>query len=98
MVIELRRCDLLESWQETCALARAKLDDLVQQAACRISTALDDDDELDVPSLASDTAAFFLLALRQQGVKATASALDVEIHFNHDHPDSIEVLNHKISN
>jgi hypothetical protein len=98
MVIELRRCDLLESWQETCALARGRLDDLVQQAACRISTALDDEDEMDVPSLASDTAAFFLLALRQQGVKATSSALDVEILFDHDHPETIEVLNHKISN
>ena len=98
MVIELRRSDLLESWQETCALGRAKLDDLVQQAACRISTALDEDDELDVPSLASDTAAFFLMALRQQGVKATSSALDVEIRFDHDHPDTIEVLNHQLSN
>ena len=98
MVIELRRSDLLESWQETCALGRAKLNDLVQQAACRISTALDDEDELDVPSLASDTAAFFLLALRQRGVKATSSALDVEIRFDHAHPESIEVLNHQLSN
>ncbi len=97
LVIELKRSDLLESWQETCTLAREKVNDLVQQAACRISTALDDDDGLDVQSLASDTAAFFILALRQQGVKATNSALDVEIRFDHDHPDSIELFNHKIS-
>lgn len=98
MVIELKRCDLLESWQETCALGRARLDDLVQQAACRISSALDDDDELDVPALASDTAAFFLMALRQQGVKATSSALDVEIRFDHDHPETIAVFSHQLSN
>lgn len=97
MVIELRRSDLLESWQETCALGRQRLNDLVQQAACRISTALDDEDELDVPTLASDTAAFFLLALRQRGVKATNCALDVEICFDHDHPDEIKVLNHQVS-
>jgi|GEM_PF-3167291 len=97
MVIELKRSDLLESWQETCELAREKVNDLVQQAACRISTALDDDDVLDVQSLASDTAAFFILALRQQGIKATSSALDVEIRFDHDHPDAIELFNHKIS-
>ncbi len=97
MVIELKRSDLLESWQETCSLARERLNDLVQQAACRISTALDDDDGVDVQTLASDTAAFFILALCQQGVKATNSALDVEIRFDHDHPDSIELFNHKIS-
>ena len=96
MVIELRRSDLLESWHETCALGRQRLNDLVQQAACRISNALDED-ELDVPSLASDTAAFFLLALRQGGVKATNCALDVEIRFDHDHPNDIKVLNHKVS-
>ena len=97
MVIELQRADLLESWFATCALAREKLNDLVLQAACRISTALDDDDGMDVEALASDTAAFFILALRQQGVKATNSALDVEIRFDHDHPDTIELFNHKIS-
>ena len=97
LVIELKRSDLLESWQETCALARERVNDLVQQAACRISSALDDDDGMDVQSLASDTAAFFILALRQQGVKATSSALDVEILFDQDHPDSIELFHHKIS-
>ena len=97
LVIELKRSDLLESWQETCSLARERVNDLVQQAACRISNALDDDDDVDVQSLASDTAAFFILALRQQGVKATSSALDVEIRFDHDHPGAIELFNHKIS-
>jgi hypothetical protein len=97
LVIELQRSDLVESWLATCALARKKLNDLVQQAACRISTALDDEDGTDVQTLASDTAAFFILALRQQGVKATNSALDVEIRFDHDHPECIELLNHKIS-
>lgn len=97
MVIELQRADLLESWLATCALAREKLNDLVQEAACRISTALDDDDGMDVQRLASDTAAFFILALRQQGVKATSSALDVEIRFDHDHPETIELFNQKIS-
>jgi hypothetical protein len=96
MVIELTRSDLLESWQETCALGRQRLDDLVQQAACRISNALDED-ELDVSSLACDTAAFFLLALRQRGLKATSSALDVEIRFDHDHPETVEVLNRMVS-
>ena len=97
IVIELQRADLLESWLATCALAREKLNDLVQEAACRISTALDDDDGMDVQRLASDTAAFFILALRQQGVKATSSALDVEIRFDHDHPETIELFNQKIS-
>lgn len=96
MVIELRRSDLLESWQETCALGRQRLNDLVQQAACRISDALDED-ELDVPTLASDAAAFFILAMRQGGVKATNCALDVEICFDHDHPNDIKVLNHQVS-
>jgi hypothetical protein len=69
MVIELKRSDLLESWRETCALARDKVDILVHEAASRISLALDDDDFIDAPGLASDTAAFFLLALRYKGMK-----------------------------
>ena len=52
MVIELTRSDLLESWHETCSLARERVNDLVQQAASRISTALDDDDGADVQTLA----------------------------------------------
>ena len=97
MVIELKRSDLLESWQATCALGRQRLNDLVQQAACRISTALDEEDEIDISSLANDATAFFLLALRQRGLKATASALDVEIRFDHDHPETLEVLNRQLS-
>jgi hypothetical protein len=69
MVIELKRSDLIESWQETCALGRKRVDILVLEAAMRINAALEDDELIDAPTLASDTAAFFLLALRQKGVK-----------------------------
>jgi hypothetical protein len=69
MVIELKRSDLLENWRETCALGRARVEKLVHQTAARIHAALDDDEWDDLPSLASDTVAFFLLALRQKGVK-----------------------------
>jgi hypothetical protein len=73
MIIELRRSDVLESWRETCALARGKVDSLMQEAATRISSALEDDDFIDAPGLASDTAAFFLLALRHKDMKLPPS-------------------------
>jgi hypothetical protein len=68
MVVELKRSDMLESWQTTCALGRAKAQTLMQQAANRISTALDDQDCAEIGELASDMAAFFLLAVREKGM------------------------------
>ena len=82
MVIELKRSDLLESWRETCSLGRKRLDSLVALAAGRIGQALEDQDVADPASLASDATAFFLLAMRQQGFKATTANLDLEINFD----------------
>ena len=73
MVIEIKRSDLLESWRETCALSRVRVDILVKQAAYRIHDALEEVDLTDAPGLASDTAAFFLLALRHKGLKLLPS-------------------------
>ena len=95
MVIELQRSDLLESWQETCALGRERLNHLVQQAGCKISAALDEEDSVDVTTLANDTAAFFLLALRQKGMQPTSCSLDVEINFDHAHPEKLHIVNHR---
>jgi hypothetical protein len=85
MVIELKRSDMLESWSETCALARSKVDTLVHEAALRINSALEDEDFIDAPRLASDTAAFFLLALRHKGMKLLPNCAIIV------HDDLIEV-------
>ena len=68
VVVELKRSDMLESWRSTCALGRQKSDELIHQAASRISLALEDEDTCDVGDLAQDMMAFFLLALHQQGL------------------------------
>jgi hypothetical protein len=68
MVIELSKSDLLESWREVCSLGRAKLNELVEQAAGRIATALEEEETADMGRLAGDAAAFFVMALRQKGV------------------------------
>ena len=68
MVVELKRSDMLESWRSTCALARKKSEDLINTAASRISSALENEDSCDVEELACDMQAFFLLALRQKGL------------------------------
>lgn len=67
-VVELKRSDLVESWQSTCALGRRKADVLMASAANRITSALDDEDHYDLESLAGDMTAFFLLAVRQKGL------------------------------
>ena len=45
-----------------------KADALMVSAANRITIALDDEDNLDMESLAGDMTAFFLLAVHQQGL------------------------------
>jgi hypothetical protein len=84
MVIELKRSDLLENWRETCALGRKRADNLMQEAAARIQNALEDDEFVDVPSLATDAAAFFLLALRQKGVKFPCNIPACAVSYFHD--------------
>ncbi len=84
MVIELKRSDLLENWHETCGLARKRVDQLVLEAAARIHSALNDDDEYDATDIAGDTAAFFLLALRQKGVKFPCNMPPCEVRYFHD--------------
>ncbi len=81
MVIELKRCELLENWRATCTLGRARLDKLVQETASRITAALEDDEPTDMPSLAMDTAAFFLLALRQKGVKYPCNIASCQVSY-----------------
>ena len=68
VVVELKRADMVESWRSTCALGRKKADALMASAANRITIALDDEDNLDMESLAGDMTAFFLLAVHQQGL------------------------------
>ena len=68
VVVELKRSDMVESWRSTCALGRKKADALMASAANRITIALDDEDNLDMESLAGDMTAFFLLAVHQQGM------------------------------
>ena len=68
VVVELKRSDMVESWRSTCALGRKKADALMASAANRITIALDDEDNLDMESLAGDMTAFFLLAVHQQGL------------------------------
>ena len=87
MVIELKRSDLLENWRETCALGRKRADHLLQEAASRINAALDDDDFVDVPGLATDAAAFFLLALRQKGVKFPCNIPSCAVSYFHAEHD-----------
>jgi hypothetical protein len=84
MVIELSRSDLLSNWRETCALGRARVDKLVHEAAARINSALEDDEVMDMPGLATDTAAFFLLALRQKGVKFPCNIASCAVHYFND--------------
>lgn len=93
LVIELKRSDLLESWRETCALARKRVDHLVLEAAARIHVALTDDDFIDAPSLAGDAAAFFLLALRQKGVKFPCNIAPCEVRYYHEDDESHVVIN-----
>ncbi len=88
MVIELKRSDLLENWRDTCALGRARVDKLVQETAARIHSALDEDEMTDMPDLAMDTAAFFLLALRQKGVKYPCNMANCEVSYVHDEQGS----------
>lgn len=87
MVIELKRSDLLENWRETCALGRKRADSLMQEAATRIQAALDDDEFIDAPSLATDAATFFLLALRQKGVKFPCNIPSCAVSYFHDEHD-----------
>ena len=87
MVIELKRSDLLENWRETCALGRKRADSLMQEAATRIAAALDDDELIDAPDLATDAAAFFLLALRQKGVKFPCNIPSCAVSYFHDEHD-----------
>ncbi|MDE2383976.1 MAG: hypothetical protein KGO53_05095 [Alphaproteobacteria bacterium] len=68
MVVELKRSDMLESWRSTCALGRKRTHALMAQAAGRISSALEDDETAEIGALASDVAAFFLLALHDKGL------------------------------
>ena len=68
VVVELKRSDMVESWRSTCALGHKKADSLMASAANRITIALDDEDNLDMESLAGDMTAFFLLAVHQQGL------------------------------
>ena len=68
VVVELKRADMVESWRSTCALGHKKADALMASAANRITIALDDEDNLDMESLAGDMTAFFLLAVHQQGL------------------------------
>ena len=68
VVVELKRSDMVESWRSTCALGRKKADALMASAANRITIALDDEDNLDMESLAGDMTAFFLLAVHQKGL------------------------------
>jgi len=68
IVVELKRSDMLESWQSTCALGRKRALDLMERAANRIALALEDDDSCAVDELAADMATFFLLAVREKGL------------------------------
>ena len=68
VVVELKRCDMVESWRSTCALGRRRADALMASAADRITIALDDKDNYDMESLAGDMTAFFLLAVHQKGL------------------------------
>jgi hypothetical protein len=87
MVIELKRSDILENWRETCALARRRINPLLLEAATRIHLALEDDEFIDAPQLASDAAAFFLLALRQNGVKFPCNMPPCAIRYYLDDKD-----------
>jgi len=69
VVVELKRADMVESWRSACALGRAKADDLMKSAALRITDALADEDSCDIESLAENMTTFFLLAVRNQGLK-----------------------------
>jgi hypothetical protein len=83
LVIELKRSELLENWLTTCSLARKRIDHLVLETAERIHEALCEDEIIDEPSLANDTAAFFLLALRQKGVKHPCNLAPCEVRYYH---------------
>jgi hypothetical protein len=91
LVIELKRSEFLQNWQTTCALARNRIDHLVVDAGDRIFTALNDDELSDEPQLAIDTAAFYLLALRQKGVKYPLNMAPCLVGYYHD-KSSVEVI------
>jgi hypothetical protein len=93
LVIELKRSELLENWRATCALARKRVDHLVLEAGERIHQALCDDEIIDEPELANDTAAFFLLALRQKGVKYPCNMAPCEVLYFHEVHSSQVIVN-----
>ena len=84
MVIELKRSELMQNWRATCAMGRARVDRLVYETARRIHAALDDEEMVDLPELATDTAAFYVLALRQKGVKHPCNMANCAVRYYHD--------------
>jgi hypothetical protein len=91
LVIELNRSDFLENWRAICALARSRIEHLVADAGARIYAALNDDELCDEPQLAKDTTAFYLLALRQRGVKYPLNMAPCLVGYSHD-KNTVEVI------
>jgi hypothetical protein len=91
VLIELKRSDMLESWRTTCAMGRKRSHDLIQQAASRISMALEDEDTCDVAELAQDMTAFFVLALHQKGLDPAQASRFCSLAWGQNQPEQLSV-------
>ncbi len=91
LVVELKRCDMMESWRSTCALGRKRSHQLLEKAAGRIGTSLRDDDSCEMPRLAGDVTAFFLLALREKGLDVKQASRFCQVAWNERADDHLTV-------
>jgi hypothetical protein len=82
LVVELKRADMLESWRSTCAMGRKQAHELMEKAAGRIAIALEDEDSCEMGTLASDMAAFFLLAVREKGLDVKQASRYCQLAWN----------------
>ena len=82
LVVELTRNDMMESWRTTRGLGRKRSQQLLEMAALRISTVLQDNDSCEMPRLAGDVTAFFLLALHEKGLDVNHASRFCQMAWN----------------
>ena len=91
LVVELKRSDMMESWRSTCALGRKRSQRLIAKAASRIASSLEEDDSSDMPRLAGDVTAFFLLALHEKGLDVKHASRFCQVAWNERADDHLTV-------
>ena len=91
VVFELQRALVKSSWRSACSLAPCQVSGLMAKSARYISEALDDDAWDQTPGLAANAAAFFLLALRHQGLHDLSMPKDCTIRWQAASPTGASV-------